>query len=77
MSTSILYHAGFTVSTSVTYDALRLFGTDPIEIINTTEDRNPIHEAEIADAQSVLALPSPIGNILHINYGASTTDVHT
>jgi len=75
MSTSIFYHAGCSVCVSAEHDIIELIGNDQVEIVNIAEDRNRINEAETAGVQSVPALLTPSGNVLHINFGASIADV--
>ncbi len=75
MSKSIFYHAGCPVCVSAEHDVLNLVGADHIEVVNIGEDRSRIAEAEKAGVNSVPALLTPNGNVLHINYGASIADV--
>lgn len=75
MSKSIFYHAGCSVCVSAEHDIINLVGQDNIEVVHIGEDRNRISEAENAGVQSVPALVTPNGNVLHLNYGASMADV--
>ncbi len=75
MSKSIFYHAGCPVCVSVEQDLVHLIGHDNVEIVHLGQDREQIQAAETAGVQSVPALLTPNGNVLHINYGASMTDV--
>lgn len=75
MSKSIFYHAGCPVCISAEHDIVELIGNDDITIVNIGEDRNRIPEAQAAGIQSVPALVTPTGNVLHINFGASMADV--
>lgn len=75
MKKSIFYHAGCPVCISAEYDIINLIGADNVEIIHLGEDRDQLDTAENAGVQSVPALLTPNGNVLHINFGASMTDV--
>ncbi len=75
MSKSIFYHAGCPVCISAEHDILNLIGEDNVEIVHLGEDRSQIKNAEIAGVQSVPALLTSNGNVLHINFGASIADV--
>lgn len=73
MSKSIFYHAGCPVCVSAEHDILNLI--KDVEVVNIGEDRSRIAEAQKAGIQSVPALVTPNGNVLHINFGASMADV--
>ncbi|PKV49954.1 glutaredoxin-related protein [Aquimarina sp. MAR_2010_214] len=75
MSKSIFYHAGCPVCISAEHDIVNLIGSDNVEIVHLGEDRSQIKNAETAGVQSVPALLTPNGNVLHINFGASMVDV--
>lgn len=75
MSKSIFYHAGCSVCVSAEHDIIELVGNDNVEIVNIAEVRDRIPEAEKAGVQSVPALLTPQGNVLHLNFGASMADV--
>jgi len=75
MSKSIFYHAGCSVCVSAEQDIVELIGNENVEIVNIGEVRNRIPEAETAGVTSVPALLTPNGNVLHLNFGASITDV--
>ena len=75
MAKSIFYHAGCPVCVSAEHDIINLIGATNVEIVHIGEDRNRIAEAEKAGVKSVPALLTPNGNVLHINFGASMTDV--
>ncbi len=75
MKKSIFYHAGCSVCVSAEQDIVTLIGASNVEIINIGQDRNRIFEAEKAGVNSVPALITPNGNVLHINFGASMADV--
>ncbi len=75
MSKSIFYHAGCPVCISAEHDIIDLAGAENVEIVNIGEDRSRINEAENAGVKSVPALLTPNGNVLHLNFGASMTDV--
>ncbi len=75
MKKSIFYHAGCSVCISAEQDIIALIGNENVELVNISEDRARITEAEKAGVTSVPALLSPNGNVLHINFGASMADV--
>lgn len=75
MAKSIFYHAGCPVCVSAEQDIITLIGENNVEIVHLGEDSNRINEAEEAGVQSVPALITPNGNVLHINFGASLVDV--
>lgn len=75
MAKSVLYHAGCSVCVSAEHDIVNLIGLDKVEIVHLGQDRNRIAEAETKGVKSVPALVTPDGNVLHINFGASMTDV--
>lgn len=75
MSKSVFYHAGCPVCVSAEHDIVNLIGEQNVEVVHIGEDRNRIAEAENAGVQSVPALVTPTGNVLHLNFGASMADV--
>lgn len=75
MKKSIFYHAGCPVCLSAEHDIIELIGAQNVEIVHFGEDKSRIVEAEKAGVQSVPAMVTPTGNVLHINFGASMTDV--
>lgn len=75
MSKSIFYHAGCSVCVSAEHDIVELIGAPNVEVVHLGEDRDRIGEAEAAGVQSVPALVTPTGHVLHINFGASMADV--
>ena len=75
MAKSVFYHAGCPVCVSAEHDIINLIGADHVEVVHIGEVRNRIEEAEKAGVQSVPALVTPNGNVLHINFGASMADV--
>ena len=75
MKKSIFYHAGCPVCVSAEHDIVNLVGSENVEVVNIGEDRTRISEAEKAGVKSVPALVTPNGNALHINFGASMSDV--
>ncbi len=75
MSKSIFYHAGCPVCISAEHDIVNLIGSENVEIIHLGEDHTQIQNAEKAGIQSVPALLTPNGNVLHLNFGASMADV--
>lgn len=75
MSKPVFYHAGCSVCVSAEHNIISLIGKDNVEVVHLGEARNRIEEAENAGVQSVPALVTPNGNVLHINFGASMADV--
>lgn len=75
MKKSVFYHAGCPVCVSVEHDIINLIGAENVDIVHLGDVRDKISEAEMAGVQSVPALVTPNGNVLHINFGASVEDV--
>ncbi|URC11858.1 MULTISPECIES: hypothetical protein [unclassified Flavobacterium] len=75
MSKSIFYHAGCPVCISAEQDILSLINSTEVEVVDLGVDKFRIAEAQKAGLQSVPALVTPNGNVLHINFGASIADV--
>lgn len=75
MKKSIFYHAGCPVCISAEHDILSLINPSEVEVVHLGDDKSRIAEAEKAGVQSVPALVTPTGNVLHINFGASMEDV--
>lgn len=75
MSKSIFYHAGCPVCISAEQDIINLIGKENVEIVHFGESKTRIGEAENYGVTSVPALVTPNGNVLHINFGASLTEL--
>ena len=75
MKKSIFYHARCPVCVSVEHDILEITDPNQVEVVHLGETKNRIDEAEKAGVQSVPALVTPNGNVLHINFGANLADV--
>lgn len=75
MAKSVFYHAGCPVCQSAEKDIVSLIGEDNVEIVHLGEEQNKIPEAENHGVESVPALLTPSGNVLHLNFGASLADV--
>lgn len=75
MKKSVFYHAGCPVCVSAEQDIIDLIGAENMEIVHLGENKGRIEEAENAGVKSVPALLTPNGNVLHLNFGASMTDV--
>ncbi|WP_299766134.1 thioredoxin family protein [uncultured Dokdonia sp.] len=75
MSKATFYHAGCSVCASAESDVINLLGEENLTIVDIAQDRSRISEAETAGVQSVPALVTENGNVLHINFGASMADV--
>lgn len=75
MSKTIFYHAGCPVCVSAEQELLSLLDPKEVDIVHLGQSKDRIDEAEKAGVQSVPALLTPNGNVLHINFGASLEDV--
>lgn len=75
MSKSIFYHAGCPVCVSAEQDIISLIENENVEVVHFGEGKSRIQEAENYGVVSVPALVTPNGNVLHINYGASISEV--
>ncbi len=75
MSKPIFYHAGCPVCISAEHEIIQLLGQDQVELVHLGQDRDRIPEAESAGVQSVPALKTPTGNVLHINHGATMAEL--
>lgn len=75
MAKSIFYHAGCPVCVSAEHDIVTLLGESNVEVVHLGDVKDRISEAEKAGIQSVPALVTPNGNVLHINFGASMEEV--
>lgn len=75
MKKSVLYHAGCPVCVSAEHEIVSLIGEDQVEIVHLGSQKDRIAEAENAGVQSVPALLTPNGQVLHLNFGASMADV--
>lgn len=75
MSKSIFYHAGCSVCISAEEDILNLIDHSKVEVIHLGNTPTKIIDAEEQGVQSVPALVTPNGNVLHINFGASLNDL--
>ena len=71
MEKSVFYHAGCPVCVSAEQDIVTLIGADRVVVVHLGEDKTRIGEAEEAGVQSVPALVTPAGHVLHINFGAT------
>ncbi len=71
MNKSIFYHAGCSVCVSAEQELIALIGEQNVNSIHLGEEVGQIDQAESLGVQSVPALVTPNGNVLHINYGAS------
>ncbi len=75
MAKSVFYHAGCPVCVSAEQDIIQLIGAENVEVVHLGNDRSRLAEAEAAGIQSVPALVTPNGNVLHINFGAAFADL--
>ncbi len=75
MKNSIFYHAGCSVCVAAEHELTELIGSDQVEIVHLGENRSQIDEAGKRGVKSVPALVTPSGAVLHINYGASLSDL--
>ncbi len=75
MSKSTFFHAGCPVCVTAEQELVGLIGESEVEVVHLGNDRDRIAEAESAGVESVPALVTPGGSVLHINFGASMADV--
>lgn len=75
MSKSVFYHAGCPVCVSAEQEIVSLIGKNNVEVVHLGEHKHRIADAERTGIQSVPALVTPSGNVLHINFGASLKDL--
>jgi len=75
MSKSVFYHAGCPVCLTAEQEIIELIGSENVAIVHLGEDKGSIDEAARLGVNSVPALLTPSGNVLHINYGASLDEV--
>ncbi|MBL6445166.1 thioredoxin family protein [Fulvivirga sp. 29W222] len=76
MEKAVFYHAGCPVCVNAEQDILKIIDRskyDP-EVVHLGQDPTRIPEAEVVGVESVPALWLN-QNVLHINFGASLTDV--
>ena len=75
MKQSIFYHAGCPVCVSAEQEIVSLIGSDNVSVVHLGEDKSRLQEAKDAGVQSVPALVTPTGQVLHINFGAAIADL--
>jgi len=75
MTKSIFYHAGCSVCVTAEQEVIPLIGSENIEVIHLGNDKAQIKVAQDAGVNSVPALVTPNGNVLHINFGAAIDDL--
>lgn len=75
MKKATFYHAGCPVCVSAENDVIELIGAEKLDIVHLGEVSARIGEAENIGVQSVPALVLPNGHVLHINFGASMSDL--
>lgn len=75
MKKSIFYHAGCPVCLTAEQEILTLIDESQVEVVHLGKSRDQIKVAENAGIKSVPALVTPTGNVLHINFGASLSEV--
>ncbi len=75
MKKSVFYHAGCPVCINAENEIIELIGQSNIEVIHLGEDKTQVDKAESIGVKSVPALLTPNGSVLHINYGASISDL--
>lgn len=75
MSKAIFYHAGCPVCIEVEQEIINLITSTEVDIVHLGNQSSKISEAEAKGVNSVPALVTPTGNVLHINYGASLQDL--
>ncbi|WP_236974256.1 thioredoxin family protein [Membranihabitans maritimus] len=75
MPKTTFYHAGCPVCVDAEQEILSLLDPKNVEVVHLGESKNRIDEAQNAGVQSVPALLTPNGNVLHINFGAFLKDI--
>ncbi len=75
MSKAIFYHAGCPVCVEAEQEIINLITSTEVDIVHLGTELSRITEAESKGVNSVPALVTPTGNVLHINYGASLQDL--
>lgn len=75
MTKSVFYHTDCPVCVSAEQDIINLTGSDQVEIVHLSETPERVEEAEKAGLQSVPALVTTNGNVLHIKFGTPLADL--
>lgn len=75
MNKSVFYHAGCPVCVQAEEEILQLIDPATVEVVHLGADKTRLAAAEAAGVQSVPALVTPSGNVLHINFGAAISDL--
>ncbi len=75
MEKSTFYHAGCPVCNTAEKELIHLIDANKIDVVHLGEDKSKIAEAKEKGVNSVPALVTPNGNVLHINFGASMDDL--
>jgi glutaredoxin-related protein len=75
MKKNLFYHAGCPVCVSAEQEILKLINPKEVEVIHLGTQKNRIDDAEKSGVKSVPALVTTNGTVLHINFGASISDV--
>jgi len=75
MKKSVFYHAGCSVCVNAENELLNLMNPSEVEVVHLGIEKSKIPDAERAGVQSVPALVTPSGSVLHINHGASMAEV--
>lgn len=75
MNKSVFYHAGCPVCVQAEQEILQLIDPSAVEVVHLGTDKTRLAAAEAAGVQSVPALVTPSGNVLHINFGAAIGDL--
>lgn len=75
MTRSTFYHAGCEVCLSAEHEIIGLLAAENVEVIHLGEDKAQVAKAEAAGVQSVPALLTPSGQVLHLNYGAAIAEL--
>ena len=75
MSKSIFYHAGCPVCVSAEESLLSLLNPAQVEVVHLGVEQARVAEARAAGVQSVPALVTPAGHVLHLNFGAALADL--
>lgn len=77
MKQSVFYHAGCPVCVSAEHEIISLLGQNMVEVVHLGHDKQRLAEAQKAGVESVPALVTPSGNVLHINFGAFISDLNS
>lgn len=75
MEKSVFYHIGCTVCVGVEREVMKLMDKSKLEIVNLAIKNDEIANAENAGVESVPAIVTLTGTVLHINHAANLKDL--